>query len=140
MISRAHNRQPPRSVVGSAGRPRLDSRLRELDVGRWSGLTRDEILELDPELLARFESEDPDARPGGGETRREIRARARRALKDILAERAGERIMIVSHLGFLRALLPGVEPANAELIRIEARAALALRPRHDRTPKPSSPL
>jgi broad specificity phosphatase PhoE len=121
--------------------PELDPRLRELDVGRWSGLTREEILELDPALLERFEADDPDARPGGGETRREIRLRARLAVEDILASRAGARIMIVSHLGFLRALLPGVEPTNAELIRVDAAQALAERQRLEQAKgSRSSPL
>jgi XTP/dITP diphosphohydrolase len=54
--------------------PIADSRLRELDVGRWSGLTRGEIELFDAPLLRRFDAEDPEVRAGGGETRAEIRA------------------------------------------------------------------
>ncbi len=104
-------------------------RFRELDVGDWSGLTRDEILARDAALLERFESDDPDARPGGGETRREIRERAHHAVADLVKAHPGERIVVVCHLGFLRALLPDAEPANAELIRIDAREALSRRAR-----------
>jgi broad specificity phosphatase PhoE len=106
---------------------RPDAAFRELDVGAWSGLTREEIVARDPELLARFESDDPDARPGGGESRREIRLRSHQAVEHLVAENAGARILIVSHLGFLRALLPGAEPANADWIRIDAQDALTRR-------------
>lgn len=108
--------------------PQPDGRFRELDVGAWSGLTREEIVARDPELLEQFEADgDPDVRPGGGESRREIRARSRAAVESLVAGNPGARILIVCHLGFLRALLPGAEPANADWIRIDAQEALARR-------------
>lgn len=100
--------------------PVPDPRLRELDVGRWSGLTREEIGALEPELLERFAAGDPDARPDGGETRREIRQRVRSALSEITAEHAGRRIGIVTHLGVIRALLPGTELENAAWVAVRA--------------------
>jgi broad specificity phosphatase PhoE len=107
--------------------PGPDVRLRELDVGRWSGLTREEIASRDAVLLSRFEADDPDAAPGGGETRREIRARAHDFVEDLIARQPLGRVVIVTHLGFLRALLPGVEPRNAEVIRVSALDALQRR-------------
>ncbi len=108
--------------------PELDPRLRELDVGSWTGLTRDEIRARDPELLAHFETEDPAVRPGGGETRREFRLRVTEAVES-LAERPCERIALVAHFGVIRALLPGAQPEHAEVrsatlgqIRAAARA------------------
>ncbi len=94
--------------------PELDPRLRELDVGSWTGLTRDEIRARDPELLAHFETEDPAVRPGGGETRREFRLRVDEAVES-LAERSCERIALVAHFGVIRALLPGAQPEHAEV-------------------------
>ncbi|MEE9609299.1 MAG: histidine phosphatase family protein [Myxococcota bacterium] len=96
----------------------LDPRLRELDVGRWTGLTRSEIERLDPDLLARFEAGEADARPGGGESRREIRGRVRAALPSLAAEHPGRRVAVVTHLGAIRALLPGTELANAGWCRM----------------------
>ncbi|MGH0030598.1 MAG: histidine phosphatase family protein [Myxococcota bacterium] len=95
-------------------------RLRELDVGEWAGLTREQIERRDPAVLARFDADDPDARPGGGETRREIRLRVRRALADLAAEHAGQRLAIVTHLGVIRALLPGTELENASFVETRA--------------------
>jgi len=120
-LQRAH--ETARAVGAVLGlEPRPDARYRELDVGCWSGLCRAEIEQRDADLLARFEAaHDLDVRPGGGESRREIRIRARDSVEDLLARHEGARVALVSHLGFLRALVPGVEPQNAELIRIGIR-------------------
>jgi probable phosphoglycerate mutase len=117
--------------------PRPEPRLRELDIGHWSGLTREELLAREPESLARFESGDPDFRPGGGETRREIRLRARRVVSDWVEAHPAELIAVVTHLGFLRALLPGEEPGNADWIRVDASEALTRRARLATDPDPS---
>src|SRR5207244_3787730 len=105
-------------VLGLA--PSADPRLRELDVGRWAGLTRGEIEALDPEPLRRFEAEDPEVRAGGGESRAEIRTRVRGAFRELARAHAGERLIVVTHLGVVRALRPGTELENAESIAISA--------------------
>jgi broad specificity phosphatase PhoE len=67
--------------------------LREIDVGSWSGLTRAEIEE-------RF----PGARHHDGETREAHLARIVAAAERIARDHPGERVLIVSHGGSLRAL------------------------------------
>jgi broad specificity phosphatase PhoE len=94
--------------------PVLDPRFRELDVGGWSGLRREEIAVRDPALLASFETGDPDVRPGGGESRREIRERVRSAAAELREMYPGRRIALVTHLGVIRALWPASEMKNAE--------------------------
>jgi XTP/dITP diphosphohydrolase len=98
--------------------PRRDPRLRELDVGRWAGRTRSEIASQDPDLLRRFEEGDPAVCAGGGESRAEIRARVRAAFRSLAHEHAGERLIVVTHLGVVRALCPGAELANAEMLEL----------------------
>lgn len=90
----------------------LDPRFQELEVGRWTGLTRVEIDAREPTLLRDFEAGDPTVRPGGGESRIEIRVRTRAALRDWTTRHPGEPMILVAHLGVIRALLPGEEPAN----------------------------
>ncbi len=90
--------------------------LREIDVGRWSGLTRDEIAARDPEALLAFESEDPDARAGGGESRRDARGRVRRAVIALGLRHPETDLLLVVHLGVIRALVPGAAPANLDLL------------------------
>ena len=100
---------------------RLDSRLRELDVGAWAGLTREQIASRTVAALERFESGVPDARPGGGESRLELRRRVRTAAAEIAAAHPGERVALVTHLGAVRALCPGTELPNAGWRRLRAR-------------------
>jgi broad specificity phosphatase PhoE len=100
--------------------PQPDPRLRELDVGRWAGLTRREIEALDPELLKRFENEAPEVRAGGGESRAEIRARVRRTFRELAQAHPGAQLIVVTHLGVVRALRPGAHLENAEIVVISA--------------------
>jgi broad specificity phosphatase PhoE len=93
--------------------------LRELDVGDWVGLTRAEIESRDPDRLTAFEAEDPDLRPGGGETRREIRSRVRGAVDALTSENPEADLLLVVHLGVIRALMPGTEPENLELLAMD---------------------
>lgn len=91
--------------------------LRELDVGRWSGLRHEEIARRFPDELARFRSGDPDVRPGGGESRRVLTQRVTAELAGLASEAPG-RVAVVSHLGVLRALRPGAELENAAWVEI----------------------
>ena len=93
---------------------RLEPGLRELDVGDWSGLAREEIARRWPEDFARFRAGDLDLRLGGGETRRELRARVMAALRSLQQRYRGERIAVVTHLGVIRTLAPGRRLLNAE--------------------------
>jgi broad specificity phosphatase PhoE len=100
--------------------PESDARLRELDIGRWTGLTRSEIENLDRARLERFERGEPEARAGGGECRRDIADRVRSSVAEIAAEHSGRCVAIVAHLGVVRALLSDTELANAEWRRVSA--------------------
>jgi broad specificity phosphatase PhoE len=102
--------------------PLFDPRLREIDIGAWTGLTREQIERSDADLLARFEAEDLAARPGGGETRLEIRARARIAAAELARANAGRRVALVTHLGVIRALAPGAETDNCGWLRLALRS------------------
>jgi broad specificity phosphatase PhoE len=95
-------------------RPECDARLRELDVGRWSGETREQIRLREPEALDSFDTGAADARAAEGETRRELAARAHAAVADIAARSSAACIALVVHSGVVRALLPGSQLGNGE--------------------------
>jgi len=60
----------------ATGRPvEVDERLRELDYGRWEGLTYDEIDAHDPELRARWEHDPAATHSPGGESGDDVAAR-----------------------------------------------------------------
>jgi len=74
----------------ASGRPvEVDERLRELDYGRWEGLTHAEIDVRDPELWARWESDPATTHSPGGESGEELAARALNFLADLLAAECG---------------------------------------------------
>jgi broad specificity phosphatase PhoE len=131
-LARAH--QTAVAVAGLLALPiETDLRLRELDVGVWSGLSRSEIESRDSETLREFERGEPMIRPGGGESRIEIRERTHEFVRDLANKSAGQGVIVVTHLGVIRALVPGAEPGNAERIEVIAED-LAARPidRHRR--------
>jgi broad specificity phosphatase PhoE len=80
--------------------------LRELDVGHWSGLRRDEIEKLWPGQLARFDTGKLLA-PPGGENRSGFDLRITRAGGSIgrLAARIGaKRVLVVAHSGVIHSM------------------------------------
>ena len=100
--------------------PLHDARFRELDVGRWTGLHREEIERRDPELLRRFAAGDPDVCAGGAESRRQIRQRVRSAAAELARAHTDCCVGLVTHLGVIRALLPGTELENADWLQVPA--------------------
>ncbi len=100
-------------------RVRVDPDLREADVGTWSGRPHAEIQGAWPDDYARVRAGDWDVRPGGGERRRDVRARAQEAVARACREARGP-LAIVTHLGVLRALSPGLEMPNAGILELVA--------------------
>lgn len=81
-----------------------DPRLCEQNWGNWVGLSIRELRDHDPEFLAREEAKGWGFRPPGGESRTEVLERAQAALLDAAKAHPGERVLVVSHNGVLRAL------------------------------------
>ena len=73
---------------------RLDVRLREVDVGDWSGLTSDEVA-------ARFPAA---TRWTNGETREAMSGRVVAALLEIAAAHEGGRVLVITHGGPMGAV------------------------------------
>lgn len=85
-----------------------DPRWREIDVGKWEGLTMDQVVERFPEQVAALR-ERRVFEIGGGETWPEVFARADRALAGIrkrLPE--GGRVIVFTHGGIIAAVLSGL--------------------------------
>jgi len=104
---------------------RSDAVYRELDLGEWSGLTREQIRARDPETLEHFDARIGSIRPPGGECRDELWARVERALVEISERCAGEVVALVTHGGFVYALFPDADVKNATAHRGRADELLA---------------
>lgn len=78
-----------------------DAALREIDVGSWSGLTRDEVRTRFPDGFARWLAGEIGH---DGETREQLVRRIVPAVLEIGRRHPGERVLVVSHGGAIRAL------------------------------------
>jgi len=83
---------------------KLEERLREQSFGDWEGLTRAEVLERDAENLLRWET-DLGTAPPGGESLASVQQRALGLVEDLARGHRGEWIVLVSHVGPVKALL-----------------------------------
>jgi probable phosphoglycerate mutase len=93
-----------RAAEAAGGALLLERDLREIDVGRWSGLTRAEAEALDPGVLARIDAGE-DLPRGGAERFAQLQTRCGAVFDRLAARAAGGTLLIVSHGGPVRALL-----------------------------------
>jgi broad specificity phosphatase PhoE len=82
-----------------------DRRLREVDVGDWQGLTREEAEAWDPDYYAAFRADWHNVPTPDGESRQELRRRARAAFDDITARHPDQTVVLISHGGTIGMLL-----------------------------------
>lgn len=97
----------------------IDADLVESDIGRWEGLTRDEVEAAYPGELARREQDRLDHRPPGGESLVDMLVRARA----VAGRLDGRTTLIVAHSAINRVLV-------AALIGWEDRMADIYQPHH----------
>ena len=81
-----------------------DDGFRETDFGAWEGLTFAEVRERWPAELATWLA-DPEVAPPGGESFTGVSARVTAALHRVLAARAGQTVLIVSHVTPIKMLV-----------------------------------
>jgi alpha-ribazole phosphatase/probable phosphoglycerate mutase len=114
----------------------LDARLKEVGFGAWEGKSAAEIEAAAPGALARFKADPLNARPAGAEPLADFHARVAAGLRDLLAQHAGEHVLLVGHAGVMRMALAWalhiplehayrVEVATASLTRLRFDAGRA---------------
>jgi broad specificity phosphatase PhoE len=102
-LSRA--RETAEIIAARLGRRvEVDARLREVDVGGWSGLTMAEIEARFPDEVARWRDEQRHAFDGG-ESYATMGERVVAAAEEIAARHPGQQVVVVLHGGPIRALL-----------------------------------
>src|SRR6187402_416073 len=84
---------------------RTDTALREIDHGRWEGLTRKEVEARFPDEYAAWETDPFTFAPSGGETGLAVMARALPVIREIVLRHANESVAVVSHKATIRLLL-----------------------------------
>ena len=81
-----------------------DDGFRETDFGAWEGLTFAEVRKRWPSELTAWLS-DPSIAPPGGESFAQVSDRVTAALHRVLAARAGQTVLIVSHVTPIKTLV-----------------------------------
>ena len=85
--------------------PIANAALREFAMGRWDGLTAEEIRALDPAAFAAWMADVGRFQFPEGESLPDLEARAWPAFETIVARHPGRSIAIVAHGGSLRTIL-----------------------------------
>jgi len=98
--------------------------LREIDHGRWEGLTRKEVEARFPEEYTTWEADPFTFAPEGGESGLAVLARSLPTLREIVVAHAGHCVAVVSHKATIRLLI-------SSLLGIDARG---YRDRLDQSP------
>jgi probable phosphoglycerate mutase len=97
--------QTAEAVASVTGVPvTTDEGFRETDFGDWDGLTFAEVRERWPSEMTAWLA-DPQIAPPGGESFAEVSERVTAALARVLADRAGQRVLIVSHVTPIKTLV-----------------------------------
>jgi broad specificity phosphatase PhoE len=97
--------QTAEAVAAVTGLPvTTDGGFRETDFGDWDGLTFAEVRERWPAEMAAWLA-DPQVAPPGGESFAEVSERVIPALARVLDGRAGQRILVVSHVTPIKTLV-----------------------------------
>ena len=81
-----------------------DDGFRETDFGAWEGLTFAEVRDRWPAEVTAWLA-DPEVAPPGGESFTDVNARVTAALQRVLAARAGQTVLIVSHVTPIKTLV-----------------------------------
>lgn len=85
--------------------PKLDARLRELNIGVWEGMTWSEIVSRYPDEWSARLADIVNYRVPQGESLQDLAGRAVPALHEIVAAHRGENVLIAGHGGMNRVLL-----------------------------------
>jgi broad specificity phosphatase PhoE len=85
--------------------PSIESALREIDHGRWEGLTRKEVEARFGEEYAQWEADPFTFAPEGGENGLAVMARALPILRAIVLRHPGKTVAVVSHKATIRLVL-----------------------------------
>ena len=102
LLRAAATAQEVAAVTGAA--VVTDDGFRETDFGAWEGLTFAEVGERWPSEVTTWLA-DPDAAPPGGESFTDVSTRVTAALHRVLADRDGQRVLIVSHVTPIKTLV-----------------------------------
>jgi len=111
-----------RIATASSLRVEVDPRLDDVDYGKWSGLTREQVRDENPTLYAEWLSRPELVRFPGGETIAEILFRVADLVSALRVRHEGARVVLVTHDAIIRLWLCsvlGAPLASMHKVRID---------------------
>jgi alpha-ribazole phosphatase/probable phosphoglycerate mutase len=121
-------------LAGQQGIPLLvEPRFAEVGFGEWEGYTRAELDRRSPGQVARFYADPIAHRPAGAEPLDEFVARVTGGFEQLLADYAGQSVLVIAHAGVIRAILAHVlcmQPAAMYRINVANAGITRLRTDH----------
>jgi broad specificity phosphatase PhoE len=91
------------AIVTDGAPVRLESGFREVNFGRWEGMTAQEIEASDPALYQDWQADAANFEYPGGELRADFRARVIRGLESVMTSGATSALLVV-HRGVIRTI------------------------------------
>ncbi|MDA8333696.1 MAG: histidine phosphatase family protein [Peptococcaceae bacterium] len=88
---------------GLAAKPQ--AAFREMNFGRWEGLTAVEVRERFPAVYRDWLDHPLGVRPPDGETYAEVAERTRRGLAEVVVSHPGRNVVVVAHGGAIRCII-----------------------------------
>ena len=101
------------SIISGGAPVRLESDFREIDFGRWEGLTKEEIEAQDPVLFGEWQGRADGFEFPGGEPRADFRERTLRGLERLM-ESGATSALVVAHKGTLRTIARALAGDDAD--------------------------
>lgn len=93
----------------------VDARWQEVGFGSWEGRRPEDIQPQDPQEYAAFYADPINRRPAGAEPWDAFSQRVAAAFADVLQRHAGQRVLVVTHAGVIRAVMAQVLQASARV-------------------------
>jgi broad specificity phosphatase PhoE len=90
-------------IAGRGAPVQIEGDFREIDFGRWEGLTREQIQATDPVLYEDWQNKTPGFEFPNGEPRAEFRARVEAGLQRLIDSGAAT-VLVVAHKGVIRTI------------------------------------
>jgi len=129
LASTLHRSWEAARIISGGAPVQLVTGLREIDFGRWEGLTREEIEAADPVLYRDWQSNPATFDFPGGEQRAAFRSRVAEVLDEVVSSGAAS-VLFAVHKGTVRVVaekllgeaLPDGEPDLGEIVVVSCGA------------------